>query len=118
MVDKYKGIIELDFAGSKIGFKFGIRSMTLFCNAQNITLKDSKEYLEKAAQDQNMEVIISFYHAGAVAYSRLMKKPEPSVDEVFAWVDELGFDFMEAKISEVHKIPNDQAPEITGQVGS
>lgn len=117
MVDKYKGIIELDVSGSKVGFKFGIRSMTLFCESQKINIKESQKYLEYAAKDTNMGVIISFYHSAAVAYARLMKKPEPSLDEVFAWVDEVGMDAMEKKISEVHKIPNEEAPMQAGQSG-
>lgn len=115
MVDKYKGIIELESNGVKRGFKFGLRSMTLFCESQGICFKDSKEHLEKASKDGNMGVIVSFYHAGAVAYARLAKIPEPSLDEVFAWVDEIGMGKLDAEIEKVHDIPNEPAPETAGQ---
>lgn len=110
MTDKYKGIIEIDILGAKRGFKFGIRAMSLFCEAQSITLKEAEAFLRTIAENNDMERMISFYHSGAVAYARLMKQPEPTIDDVWAWVEEVGVGFLEEKIIEVHKVPNEVAP--------
>lgn len=115
MVDKYKGIIELESNGIKRGFKFGSRSMTLFCESQGIGWKDAKEYLEKATKEYKVHILVAFYHAGAVAYARLAKIPEPSLDDVFAWVDEIGMDTLDREVEKVHEIPNEAAPKQTGQ---
>ncbi len=114
MVDKYKGVIEFDVVGQKRGFKFGVRSMSLFCNSLGIPFRDGAEALQKAEFDSDMDTVIKFYLAGAIAYARLNKLPDPTIDEVYAIIEEVGTNEMARKLKEVHDIPNVQAPE-TGQ---
>jgi hypothetical protein len=114
MVDKYKGTVELEVLGKKIGFKFGVRSMFLFTSSMGVPFGEGNDALTKAEFDGNMDTVMKYYHCATIAYSRLYGIPELSLDEVYAIIEEVGPDEMAKKLAEAHKIPNSTAPT-TGQ---
>lgn len=108
MVDKYKGVIEIDISGALRGFKFGTRAMALFCEHQKISLKEVDALLRN---DPSLDVVLDFYWCGAVAYSRINKLPDPSLDEVADWIDQYGLSKLDDDVSKAIENPNLQAPE-------
>ena len=112
MVGKYKGLVLIEIDGVKHGFKFGTRAMALFCDVIKINLSEVKSKLEN---NPSLETILTFYWCGAVAYARLMKQQEPSLDEVADWVDNFGQDKIETEIAKAMEFPNEPAPNLTGQ---
>lgn len=111
MTDKYKGVVEIDILGEKRGFKVGTRSLILFCEMEKIPFNGAEDHLKNGGT----AVGLKFYHCAAIAYAKLMNKPEPSFDDLCAWVDELGFAKMEKELEEASKTPNSEAPITTGQ---
>ena len=110
-VDKYKGVVELEIGGALRGFKFGTRAMSLFCNYQKIPFSQVEKYMED--NNDNVDVTVIFFWCGAVAYARLFKKEEPSIDEVYAWVDEGVMNTLNGAMKEM--APNEEAPNQPGQ---
>jgi len=109
MTDKYKGIVELDIAGAKRGFKFGVRAMMILAELEKIKFEDIETHLK------NSEGVIStqmnFFLSGAISYARLIKIEDPTLDEVCAWVDEYGYDKLEKEAAKSMDIPNEEAPK-------
>lgn len=110
MVDKYKGTVELEIAGELRGFKFGTRAMSLFCNHQKVPFSQVDKYMNE--NSDNVDVTVTFFWCGAVAYARLFKKPEPTLDEVYAWVDEGVMVTLNDAMKEM--APNVEAPNQPG----
>ena len=109
-VDKYKGTVEIEIGGELRGFKFGTRAMSLFCQNQKIPFSQVEKYMDEKQND--IDVTVTFFWCGAVAYSRLFKKPEPSIEEVYAWVDEGVMNTLNGAIKEMS--PNEEAPNQPG----
>jgi hypothetical protein len=110
-MDQYKGILKLDILGSQRGFKFGTMQAALFCKELNVKLSDMSNLLDGS----DIEAQIVWYWSAAVAYSRLFKEPEPSKDEVAAWIDTYGYEKMEAETIETNKVPNEETPATLGE---
>lgn len=108
MTDKYKGIVEMEIAGSKRGFKFGTRAMMIFCELDKVAFKDVDERLK----EPSIETQLNFYLSGAIAYAKLMRTDEPTIDDVAAWIDEVGYKRMEEESAKSMEIPNEAAPEM------
>jgi hypothetical protein len=111
MTDKYKGVVEIEILGEKRGFKVGTRSVILFCEMENISMNDVDSHLKNGGET----VGLKFYHCAAIAYARLMKIPDPSFDDLCAWVDEVSFAKMEIELAKAAEIPNSEAPHLEGQ---
>lgn len=105
-VDKYKGTVELEIGGQMRGFKFGTRAMSLFCNHQKVPFSQVEKYMDE--NQNNIDVTVTFFWCGAVAYARLYKVVEPSIEEVYAWVDEGVMNTLNGAIKDMS--PNAEAP--------
>jgi hypothetical protein len=106
MTDKYNGITELEILGEKRGFKVGTRSTILFCEMEKISMSDVEEHLKNGGT----EAALKYFYCAAVAYSKLLKQPEPTFDDVCAWVDEFTISKMETELSKSMETPNSEAP--------
>lgn len=111
MTDKYKGVVELEILGEKRGFKVGTRALLMFCEMEKISFDQAEEHLKNGGTT----VGLKFYHCAAIAYAKLNNQPEPSFDDLCAWVDELGFAKMEKELEQASRTPNSEAPIVTGQ---
>lgn len=105
-MDEYKGIIKVEIFGKTRGFKFGTMQAALFCKQMKCKLPDMATLLDGT----DLEAQLVWYWSAAVAYSRLAKDQEPSMDEVAAWIDTYGYAAMEQKSSEALVVPKEQAP--------
>ena len=119
--DRYKGVAELEILGEKIGFKFGVATMSLLCDLENDTFKNVVARLDDPT---NVKTQINFYFAAAVCYIRLKNADdktnliEPTFDQVANWMDSVSAEVKE-KLNETafatYQDPNSQAPQETGQ---
>jgi len=112
-MDEYKGIVKLDIFGKSRGFKFGTMQAALFCKQMKCKLPDMAALLD----GNDLEAQIAWYWSAAVAYSRLAKDQEPSMDEVAAWIDTYGYSAMEVKASEAMLNPKEDAPNPVTEEG-
>jgi len=109
---KYKGIVELEVCGDKVGFKFGMATTKYSCELEGLKCDASgvTELSERLAS-QTPSTYLNFFYAAAVCYSRLMKVPEPSFDEVCNWVDNMNPEQSETAIADAFsQPPNQTAP--------
>lgn len=121
MIDKYKGVVEIEILGSIRGFKFGTAYLTFLCEILNEKLSVVIKRLDDA---EDIDAKLKHYYAGAVQYVRLKNAedktslPEPSFVEVCNWIDSLMTD-QKNKIDETafskYEDPNAQAPQTEGQ---
>lgn len=121
MIDKYKGVVEIDILGEKRGFKFGISAMSMLCELEKCSLK---EVVERLDDNSNLKTQVNFYFSAAISFIRLknaeekISLPEPTFDQVANWIDCLAVD-IKAQLNEVafagYKGPNTEAPKETGQ---
>lgn len=121
MVDKFKGVIEIEIAGAKRGFKFGLRSMQLFSEMVKVKFSEVNKVLVEASgnngQDEssvNIDVIMKFYLCAAIAYARLNKQPEPTIDDIYNWIEEVTMDVMTEELKKISDLPNQMAPQMMG----
>jgi len=112
-MEEYKGIVKVEIFGKSRGFKFGTMQAALFCKQMKCKLPDMAAYLDGS----DLEAQIVWYWSAAVAYSRLAKDQEPSMDEVAAWIDTFGYAAMEAKASDAMLTPKEEAPTPTTEEG-
>lgn len=112
-MDEYKGIVKVEIFGKNRGFKFGTMQAALFCKQMKCKLPDMAALLDGS----DLEAQLVWYWSAAVAYSRLAKDQEPSMDEVAAWIDTYGYAAMESKTSEAMLSPKENAPNPTTEEG-
>jgi hypothetical protein len=112
MVDKYKGVVELEIAGALRGFKFGTHAMSMLSRIEKVPFSRLEQHLDEKADDIDLQ--INFYWCAAVAYAKLFKKDEPTIEEVYAWADEGVMKILNKKTEELAS-PNGEAPNQPGQ---
>lgn len=115
MVNKYKGVAEIDILGEVRGFKFGTAAMAQLCQLEKCGLTEVSKRLENA--DENLGTQLNFYYTAAYQYSKLNKKEPPTFEEVANWIDSMVYDQKDAlnkAAFATYDDPNAQAPE-TGQ---
>ena len=104
MIDKYKGVVEVEILGEKRGFKFGMAAMAQLCQLEGTNLKGVQDRLGEG----EIGTMINLLFAAAQQYSALKKEEKPTYEEVANWIDHL-----EGKENEIlqaafyqHKDPN------------
>lgn len=112
---KVKGLLEIEIAGEKRGFKFGILQMAQLKDLEKCSIK---ELAERFDDPENFMVKVHLFYSGAYQYAKLKGIPPPTVEEVGSWMDEL----MDQQKEELNRAafstfqdPNEKAPEATGQ---
>lgn len=111
-VDNYKGVIEIEIAGALRGFKFGTHAMSMLSRIEKVPFSRMEAHLKEKEDDIDLNV--TFYWCAAVAYARLFKKEEPTIEQVYAWVDEGVMTTLNKKAEELVS-PNVEAPNQPGQ---
>lgn len=108
---KYKGVVELEVAGEKVGFKFGVATTKLNCELEGLKCDaEGIEELGRRLASQNPSTYLNFYYAAAVSYARLFKKSEPTFDEVCNWVDTMETTQTEEALKVAFLQPTDPNP--------
>jgi hypothetical protein len=104
MIDKYKGVVEVEILGEKRGFKFGMAAMAQLCQLEGTNLKGVQERLGEG----EIGTMVNLLFAAAYQYAALNKAEKPTYEEVANWIDHL-----EGKENEIlqaafyqHKDPN------------
>jgi len=110
--NKYKGVVEIEICGEKVGFKFGMACMAMLCKLENATLQQVQERLGSS----DLNTSLNFYYSAAVQYAKLYKTKEPSFEEVANYVDNMSTDQMTEAVKVAfgqYVDPNEKAPEAT-----
>lgn len=124
MIDKYKGVVEIEIQGAKRGFKFGLRCNQLFAERMGINFHEVSATLVRASGNKGdnpegveIDTIMNFYLSAAQAYARLNKQAEPTIDDIYAWIEEVTMEVMSEKIRQANDLPdpNRGAPQMMGQ---
>lgn len=109
MIDKFKGVVEVEILGSKRGFKFGMAAMVQLCQLEGTNLKGVQERLSSA----ELSTMVNLLYAAAVQYAKLSKTEVPTFEEVANWLDHLEGkegDIINAAFYQ-HTDPNLNAPQ-------
>jgi hypothetical protein len=112
----FKGTVELEVAGVKRGFKFGMLASGYFCEEEKITLKEMTDRL----QNPTPITAINCLYSAAKAYC-VSKEVEITfkAHDVADWIDELGLDtvfdmiFKSMQVYQRADEKNVKTPELT-----
>lgn len=104
-MDEFKGIVRIRYNDKVIGFKFGTMQTALFCKTMNCKLSE----LDKVLDGSDIEAQLNWFWTASVAYSRLFKTDEISIDELSAIIDSYGFSNLEQDAAASVVIPKEEA---------
>ena len=121
MIDKYKGVAEIEILGEKRGFKFGTAYLAMLCDVEKQSVT---EIVKRLDDPGDLAIRLKHYYCAAVQYVKLKNAEEktsllePSFEQVCNWIDSL-VDDQKKKIDETaysqYQDPNVEAPKETGQ---
>lgn len=116
MVNKYKGVAEIEILGAIRGFKFGTAAMAQLCQLEKCGLSEVSKRLDNA--DENLGTQLNFYFTAAYQYSKLNKQEPPTFEEVANWIDSMVYeqkDQLNKTAFASYDDPNVKAPQEEGQ---